>query len=191
LTLHQLKVFETVARYLSITKASKELQVSQPSVFQQVKFLEDSCGVKLYRKIGRGIELTREGQSFQTDVGDILIRIDKLMQKFGAAESRTKLSSLIIGGSHAVSVSILLSIIAAFKKSHPQVRVTVRTGSSPRIERFILNSKVEIGVITNPSKSADLEVEPYRKEWLSRLLLPDILWQKSSSSHLRMWRRCL
>jgi LysR family transcriptional regulator, transcription activator of glutamate synthase operon len=191
LTLHQLKVFETVARYLSITKASKELQVSQPSVFQQVKFLEDSCGVKLYRKIGRGIELTREGQSFQTDVGDILLRIDKLMQKFGAAESRTKLSSLIIGGSHAVSVSILLSIIAAFKKSHPQVRVTVRTGSSPRIERFILNSEVEIGVITNPSKSVDLEVEPYRKEWLSRLLLPDILWQKSSSSHLRMWRRCL
>jgi DNA-binding transcriptional LysR family regulator len=117
LTLHQLKVFETVARYLSITKASKELQVSQPSVFQQVKFLEDSCGVKLYRKIGRGIELTREGQSFQTDVGDILLRIDKLMQKFGAAESRTKLSSLIIGGSHAVSVSILLSIIAAFKRA--------------------------------------------------------------------------
>jgi len=95
LTLHQLKVFETVARYLSITKASKELHVSQPSVFQQVKFLEDSCGVKLYRKIGRGIELTREGQSFQTDVGDILLRIDKLMQKFGAAESRTKLSSLM------------------------------------------------------------------------------------------------
>jgi LysR family hydrogen peroxide-inducible transcriptional activator len=164
LTLHQLKVFETVARYLSITKASKELHVSQPSVFQQVKFLEDSCGVKLYRKIGRGIELTREGQSFQTDVGDILLRIDKLRQKFVDTEFRARPSSVTIGGSHAVSVSILLSIIAAFKKSHPQVRVTLRTGSSPRIERFILNSEIEIGVVTNPSGSAALSVEPYRKE---------------------------
>ena len=164
MTLHQLKVFETVARYLSITKASKELHVSQPSVFQQVKFLEDSCGVKLYKKIGRGIELTRNGQSFQTDVRDILLRIDTLREKFVDTEFRARSSSVIIGGSHAVSVSILLSIIAAFKKSHPQVRVTLRTGSSPRIERFILNSEIEIGVVTNPSGSAALSVEPYRKE---------------------------
>jgi DNA-binding transcriptional LysR family regulator len=164
LTLHQLTVFETVARFLSITKASKELHVSQPSVFQQVKFLEDSCGVKLYRKIGRGIELTREGVFFQTDVQDILFRIDRLRQKFGKTEVGARSSSLIIGGSHAVSVSAMLSIIEAFKKTHSQVRVTLRTGSSPRIERFILSSEVEIGVITNPSRSADLEVAPYRKE---------------------------
>ena len=96
LTLHQLMVFDTVARHRSITKASKELHVSQPSVFQQVKFLEDSCGVKLYRKIGRGIELTRDGQSFQTDVGDILLRIDKLRQKLVDTEIRARASSLII-----------------------------------------------------------------------------------------------
>ena len=164
MTLHQLRVFETVARHRSITKASKELHVSQPSVFQQVKFLEDSCGVKLYRKIGRRIELTRDGQSFQTDVRDILLRIGKPREKFVDTEFRARSSSVIIGGSHAVSVSILLSIIAAFKKSHPQVRVTLRTGSSPRIERFILNSEIEIGVVTNPSGSAALSIEPYRKE---------------------------
>ena len=96
-------VFDTVARHRSITKASKELHVSQPSVFQQVKFLEDSCGVKLYRKIGRGIELTRDEQSFQTDVRDILLRIGKLREKFVDTEFRARSSSVIIGGSHAVS----------------------------------------------------------------------------------------
>jgi DNA-binding transcriptional LysR family regulator len=59
--------------------------------------LEDSCGVKLYTKIGRGIELTRDGQSFQTDVGDILLRIDKLRQKFVDTEIRARASSLTIG----------------------------------------------------------------------------------------------
>jgi DNA-binding transcriptional LysR family regulator len=164
LTLHQLKVFEAVSRCLSITKASKELHVSQPSVFQQVKFLEASCGVKLYRKIGRRIELTREGSSFQNDAQDILLRVDKLTHKFGSNSITAKTGSLIIGGSHAVSISILVSLLAAFKKTHPLVQVTLRTGSSPRIEKFILNADVEIGVVTNPSGSPALKVEPYRKE---------------------------
>jgi DNA-binding transcriptional LysR family regulator len=164
LTLHQLKIFETVSRHLSITKASKELRISQPSVYQLVKVLEASFEVKLYRKIGRRIELTREGISLQNDARDILIRVDKLTRKFGTNSFCEKTGSLTVGGSHAVSVSILLSLLAAFKKTHPLVQVTLRSGSSPFIENLILDANAEIGVVTNPSGSPDFKVEPYRKE---------------------------
>ena len=172
MTLHQLEVFETVAKYLSITRASKELHVSQPSVFQQVKFLEDFCGVKLYKKIGRRIELTREGQSFQTDVQEILSRINKLRQKFGNTSLAASAAPLVIGASHAVSVSILLSLLATFKKKNPEVQVTLRTASSPRIEGFVLNAEAEIGVVTNPSGSPAFEVTPYRKERVVAFVAP-------------------
>jgi LysR family transcriptional regulator, glycine cleavage system transcriptional activator len=82
MTLHQLKVFQAVSQHLNITKASKELRISQPSVFQQVKFLEDSYGTKLYRKTGRGIELTEEGRLFRLEVEEILRRVDSLEKKF-------------------------------------------------------------------------------------------------------------
>ena len=62
MTLNQLKVFDAVARYLSMTRASESLHISEPSVFQQVKSLEEACGARLYRKVGRQIELTREGR---------------------------------------------------------------------------------------------------------------------------------
>jgi DNA-binding transcriptional LysR family regulator len=166
MTLHQLKVFETVSRHLSITRASKELHVSQPSVFQQVKFLEESCGIKLYRKVGRRIELTPEGMSFRNDAVDILHKVEGLHEKFGPTAIASQTGSLAIGGSHAISISILLSLLAAFKRAHPLVKVTLRTAISPQIERFILNSEVEIGIITNPSGTPSLQLEPYRQEKL-------------------------
>jgi DNA-binding transcriptional LysR family regulator len=164
LTLHQLKVFEIVSRCLSITKASKELHVSQPSVFQQVKFLEEYCGIKLYRKLGRGLELTHEGLSLRIEVLNILHRVDNLRQKFGATASIPCTSSLTIGRSHGVSLSNLVRVVAAFKRTHPLVQLSVRTERSFQIEKLILKSEVEIGVVTDPSECPSLFIEVYRKK---------------------------
>jgi DNA-binding transcriptional LysR family regulator len=61
MTLHQLKIFEAVAEHLNITKVSRKLQVSQPSVSKQLRLLEQEYGLKFYVKSGRGIRLTQEG----------------------------------------------------------------------------------------------------------------------------------
>jgi DNA-binding transcriptional LysR family regulator len=164
MTLNQLKVFEAVSRYLNITRASAALHVSEPSVFQQVKSLEGACGVKLYRKTGRGIELTREGLLFQTDVREILLRIARLGRKSDFLPSLRRTGLLVVGSTSGPSVSLLPSLAAVFKKSHPFVHVTLRTDRSPVIESLVLKSQVEIGVITNPSNSPLLHVEPYRTE---------------------------
>ena len=70
MTLHQLKIFQVVSHHRNITQASKQLRISQPSVFKQVKSLEESYKTKLYRKIGRGIELTEKGDSFARSGGN-------------------------------------------------------------------------------------------------------------------------
>jgi DNA-binding transcriptional LysR family regulator len=164
LTLHQLKVFETVSRCLSITKASKELHVSQPSVFQQVKFLEEYCGVKLYKKLGRGLGLTHEGMSLRINVLDILHRVDNLRPKFGATANIPFISLLTIGRSHGVSLTNLVRVVAAFKRTHPFVQLSLRTERSFQIEKLILKSEIEIGVVTDPSECPSLFIESYRKK---------------------------
>jgi len=58
LTLHQLRIVMSIAKHRSITKASEEHHISQPSVSQQIKLLEQEYGIKLYVKIGNGIEFT-------------------------------------------------------------------------------------------------------------------------------------
>jgi DNA-binding transcriptional LysR family regulator len=149
---------------LSISKASKELHVSQPSVFQQVKFFEQYCGVKLYKKLGRGLELTHEGMSLRIDVLEILHRVDKLRQKIGATASIPYTTLLTIGRTHGISLSNLVRVVAVFKRTHPLVQLSVRTERSFQIERLVLKSQVEIGLVTDPSESPSLLIESYRKK---------------------------
>jgi LysR family transcriptional regulator, low CO2-responsive transcriptional regulator len=168
MTLHQLKIFQVVSQHRNITKASKVLRISQPSVFKQVKSLEEFYKTKLYKKVGRGIELTEQGQLFQREVEEILSRIDRLEKNFGLRSPAPSAGRLLIGASHGPSASLIPSLLANFKKTHPLVQVTLRTKDSFGIERLLAESDgVEIGVVTNLSRMADsdrLHIEPCRAE---------------------------
>jgi DNA-binding transcriptional LysR family regulator len=58
----QLMVFEAVARLGSLTRASEELHLAQPTISVQMKKLAEAMGVKLLRTSGRGVELTDAGR---------------------------------------------------------------------------------------------------------------------------------
>ena len=62
MTLHQLKIWITVAECGSITKAAKKLRVAQPTVTQQVKALEKECRRKFHTVKAHGIEITSAGR---------------------------------------------------------------------------------------------------------------------------------
>lgn len=164
MTFHQLKIFEAVSRHLSIAQASKELRISEPSVFQQTKALEESCGVKLYRKVGRHIELTAAGQTFQTQARSILLKIEKLRQRYEVNTALARIGSLSVGGSHVPSAHILPLFIARFKRRHPLVRITLQTDCSRMVERLVLNAEVEIAIVTHPSGSFHFHQLPFRRE---------------------------
>ncbi len=65
ITLRQLVVFKTVARHLHFTRAAEALGTSQPSVFMQIKQIEDNLGVALFEQIGKRIYLTEAGRELQ------------------------------------------------------------------------------------------------------------------------------
>jgi len=166
MTLHQLRIFDVVSRHLNITKASVELHISEPSVFQQIKSLEEFCGLKLYRKVGRGVELTPEGEKLRVDAQEILQRVETLQKKFAALRKPSGTVPLRVGGSHAPSKSVLPLCLATFKRDHPLVQVTLQTQSSRSIESLVLNSQLEIAIITHSSDSPELCYVPFRQERL-------------------------
>ncbi len=75
MTLHQLKIWTTVAKQQNMTKAANELRIRQPSVTQQVKLLEKEYRLKLYEVNGRGIELTQAGKLFLKNANRILLQV--------------------------------------------------------------------------------------------------------------------
>ena len=80
--MNALRSFEAAARHLSLTKAGLELRVTQAAVSQQVRILEDSLGVKLFRRVTRGVALTEEGEALLPAISDAFGRINQVLDRF-------------------------------------------------------------------------------------------------------------
>lgn len=166
LTLHQLRIFSAVASHRNVSEAAGNLHISQPALSQQLKLLEVDLGLKLYRKISRGIELTEEGKAFLSDTERILRHVETLKRKITLNSREGDERSLTVGGSPSQCLSFLPLILAVFKEIYPKVQVSLRTNRSDRIEELVLESQVEIGLITSSSHFPLLNYEPYRQEKL-------------------------
>ena len=172
MTLHQLRIFESVVRHMNITKASAALHMSQPSVSQQLKLLEEEFGIKLFFRLNQGVELTAEGREFFDAIRPMLAEAENLEKRFKNNVTINDTAPLTVGGSHNVSVNVLPKLLMAFKKLHPSSQVILETNESPVIEKRLLASELEIALVTNPSHHAEIVYEPYEEMELVAFCLP-------------------
>jgi DNA-binding transcriptional LysR family regulator len=172
MTLHQLKIFECVVRHMNITKASATLHISQPSVSQQLKLLEDEFGTKFFVRLNQGVELTSEGREFFDAIRPMLAEADNLEKRFKSSPKANDTAPLIVGGSRNVSVNILPRLLMALKERHPSLQLILESDHSPAIEKRLLASELEIALITNPSHRAEIVYEPYEEMELVAFCLP-------------------
>lgn len=102
--LTQLRYFQTICKFNNITRASNELHVSQPSLSNTIKELEDEFGVSLFYRLSKGMRLTEEGEYFLHEATRLLEQSDALvshMHTLGKTKHNVKigvppmLSSLI------------------------------------------------------------------------------------------------
>ena len=104
LTLQQLKLFESVSRLGSYTRAAEELFLTQPAVSIQIKRLETQAGLPLFDKIGKKIFPTAAGKAMYAASLDILNRVDALKISIeelqGDVKGPLQLSVVKIGRAH-------------------------------------------------------------------------------------------
>jgi LysR family transcriptional regulator, low CO2-responsive transcriptional regulator len=158
--LGRIELFVAVAKHQNLGKAARERHVSASSVCQRLKFLEDDFGVKLYKKNKGGIELTGAGQSLLRTASEVLNQLQTLKKTLNH-NSETTVQSLTIGGNRNPSTKYLPSAIAAFQKTHPDVKGTLLTSDRASIEKLLRGSEVDIALIQSPSKSSDFNLEPF------------------------------
>ena len=163
MTLHQLRIFAAMARHSSITKAARELNMSQPAVSHQLKLLEDEFEQSFHTSSKSGVRLTPEGEAFLARTAPILAEAEDVERSFKPSQKRPKSDRLVVGANHTISTTLLPESLMAFKQSHPWVTCQLETSDSRTMERRVLNGEVAIAVITHPSHSTRVMHEPFRE----------------------------
>src|SRR5208283_4999597 len=124
--LSALRAFEAAARHMSFRRAADELNVTPAAISHQVKALEDYLGIKLFRRLVRGLELTATAESC----------IDKLRDGFDALANAVELmrthqaaGRLEVGIAPSLAVKWLVPRINGFVSAHPDVDVRIAASS--------------------------------------------------------------
>jgi DNA-binding transcriptional LysR family regulator len=163
MTLHQLRIFESVARHLNVTRASQELHMSQPAVSQQIQLLQQECETRFVVRIGQGVELTERGRAFLEAIRPIVVQVGDVESTFKVKSNQKKSSFLAVGGSRSHTVTVLPEILSAFKQNHPWVQFALESNDSSTMEQRVLSAEVEIALINHPSSCEQIAYEPYKE----------------------------
>jgi LysR family glycine cleavage system transcriptional activator len=128
-SLNTLAAFEAAARYLSITKAAEELNVTPGAISKQVRMLEEELGNALFVRRHRALEMTREGETMATALREGFERISSTFLQVKAAGGQSKVT---IGCTMAMAHLWLMPRMSAFWSSHQDIVVDHVISDQPR-----------------------------------------------------------
>ncbi|WP_420991743.1 LysR substrate-binding domain-containing protein [Cupriavidus sp. 30B13] len=158
-TLRQLKVFETVARHLSFSRAAEELHLTQPAVSTQVRQLEGHVGLPLFEQLGKKIYLTPAGI-------EMLHYSRSIMQQFREAEDAMSQLKGISGGRLNVAVIsagdyFFPRLLAQFMQRHDGVTLNLAVHNREELLHQLAGNLTDLAVMVRPPEGMDTISEPF------------------------------
>jgi LysR family glycine cleavage system transcriptional activator len=126
--LNPLRAFESAARLSSLTHAAEELNVSQVAVSRQVRVLEEYLGIALFRRLHRGIELTREGKELYEGISNAFQDIGNAARRVSRRGRRNILS---IQSYTTFSQRWLIPRLADFHETNQGIEVRLSSSTAP------------------------------------------------------------
>ena len=174
----RLKVFQSVAKNLSFTKASRELFVSQPAITKHIQELEAFYQVRLFDRQGNRISLT--------DAGRLLLKhCERILNDYKQLEYEMHLlhdehiGELHLGASTTIAQYVLPPLLARFIARFPQINLSLLNGNSREIETALQEHRIDLGLVEGIARLPNLKytlflqdelvaVVPCRSKWATR-----------------------
>lgn len=164
--LRQLEYFMVVCQELHFTRAAEKLNISQPTLSEQIKRLEEEVGIPLFDRIGKKITLTEAGKILLNHSQSVFFEIEQ------AGAALNDLNELQRGkltiGSLLTCVNYLLPpAIIHFRQLYPNVKLTVHGLKSTDIKKGLLENELDLGITFLPVEEKEFDSTPLFTEELS------------------------
>ena len=175
--IHHLKIFVSVYKNKSFTKASEELHISQPTISEHIKNLESSLDCRLFDRLGRTIMPTAEADLLYPKALQILEGLDQIQQEITAAGTGVK-GKLVIGASTIPGAYILPRMAYSFKNQYPEISFEILIEDSGKITNMVLQHDLLCGIVGAKMKSDKLDYASLIEDELVLVTSPKTLNKK-------------
>ena len=168
----RLKVFHTVARLLSFTKAAEALHMTQPAVTFQVRQLEEYFNTRLFDRTHNKVSLTPAGErvsEFAERIFDLYSEMDNMVRDLTGEIS----GSLTIGASTTIAEYLLPALLGEFKNRYPDINLRLKVSNTEGIVKMVEHNVIDLGVVEAPVSNKNLIVEVCHDDHLVVVTTPD------------------
>jgi DNA-binding transcriptional LysR family regulator len=138
-----LKSFATVAACHSFTEAARQLELTQSSVSEHVRRLEQEIGRRLFVRDTHSLAITPDGEAMLAHAGAILQAINRAESQFRAPRLRGRVR---LGCSDDIALGPLPTVLTAFRNAHPDVELEITIGMTGQLYELLDSGAIELMV---------------------------------------------
>lgn len=163
MTIRHFRIFIEVATAGKMCDAAENLFISQPTVSQAIKELEDYYNILLFERLGRKLHITEAGKQLLFTATNLLQDFDQLEKQLFESSIHKKMN---IGSTITIGNCILPDVINDLKDAHPNVITYSQIANTEEIEKHILDSTLDIGIIEGNINNPNFITIPVLKDQL-------------------------
>lgn len=152
------RIFYTVANTGNISKAAKELYISQPAISKSIQKLEESVGCKLFSRSSRGVVLTDEGKLLYEHVSEAFETLTMGEEKLKRS-IELGVGHLKIGVSSTLCKYLLLPYLKDFIRQNPHISISISCQSTNDTLKLLEDNKIDIGLIGKPENLKNIHFD--------------------------------
>ena len=168
----RLRVFLSVAKHLSFTKAAKELFISQPAISKHIQELESEYKTTLFERKGNSITLTVAGKLMVKHAEELRVQYRQLEYEMHQLNGDF-VGELKIGASTTIAQYVLPPILAKYLENYPRIKLSLFSGNSREIEEALESHRIDIGLIEGNSRKSNLKYTPFLQDELIVIARPN------------------
>ncbi|HXP73388.1 MAG TPA: LysR substrate-binding domain-containing protein [Stellaceae bacterium] len=176
-----LRAFHAVASHGSFTRAAQSLGVTQPTLSAQVKALEETYGIALLDRRGRGIAATSLGEQLLDITRRLFLLEEEADELLSRARDLTAGHLRVAAGGPYYAVPLL----AAFGARYPGVHISLSIGNSEEVLDALLHYRADVAVISDLEPDPRLEAIPYAEHRLVVFVPRKHPWARARGIRLR------
>ena len=158
-TLHQLRIFLSVARHGSFARAAAAMHLSPPTLSLQVKQLSETVGQPLFEQLGKKIFLTAAGQTLAQACEDIENRMERLSQDLAMLQGVER-GSLRVAILTTVKYTVP-KLLGSFCVAHPGIDVAMQVGNRENLLQRLGSNQDDLYIMGQPPEHTDVVCEPF------------------------------
>lgn len=152
------RIFYTVANTGNISKAAKELYISQPAISKSIQKLEESVGCKLFSRSSRGVVLTDEGKLLYEHVSEAFETLTMGEEKLKRS-IELGVGHLKIGVSSTLCKYLLLPYLKEFIRQNPHISISISCQSTNDTLKLLEDNRIDIGLIGKPENLKNIHFD--------------------------------